>query len=132
MSDTAQILENLRLALEITQRLEYVQKVRDLCLQKIAHIQQLAEANAMALLDANATAKLESTRNVLSGAEVHLTELSERVGKVTVSAGASSDKEVERVMRMAIGSLDSLQSVLENELFMLDELIETLEGKLGS
>jgi hypothetical protein len=75
---------------------------------------------------------LESTRNVLSGAEVHLTELSERVGKVTVSAGASSDKEVERVMRMAIGSLDSLQSVLENELFMLDELIETLEGKLGS
>jgi len=103
MSDTAQILENLRLALEITQRLEYVQKVRDLCLQKIAHIQQLAEANAMALLDANATAKLESTRNVLSGAEVHLTELSERVGKVTVSAGASSDKEVERVMRMAIG-----------------------------
>lgn len=132
MSDTAQILENLRLALEITQRLEFVQKVRDLCLQKVARIQQLAEANVMATIDVNAAKKLESTANVLSGAEIRLTQITERFGKVSGSAGATSDKEVERVMRMAIGSLDSLQSVLENELFMLDELIGTLEGKLGS
>jgi hypothetical protein len=133
MSDTAQILENLRLALEIPQRLEYLQKLRDLCLQRVARIQQLAEADAMAATEVNAaTTQLGSTANVLAGAEVRITELSERFGKVASRAGATSDKEVERTMRMVVGSLASLQSVFENELFMLDELIEILEGKLGS
>jgi len=78
MTDTELILERLRLAVEINTRLEYVQKVRDLCLQKIARIQQYyGEAKAMALLDAHAE-KLESTAKVLAGAEPHFTQLSER------------------------------------------------------
>jgi len=132
MNDAELLIARLRLVAEIEAKFKLVDQLRDRCIQKVEKIQQRqGETNVVEILDANAK-KLEALGRQLVEAEPAFTELTERYKTASANVGDIADQRFDRTAPAIPRSLERLQSVLEAELFVLDDLISQLEGRRGS